>query len=32
MHGTENIKTLFSQDVKLEKKTRARFFRFYIAL
>ena len=30
MHGTENIKTLFSQDLKLETKTWASFFRFYI--
>ena len=30
LHGTENI-IFFSQDLKLEKKSRANFFRFYIA-
>ena len=30
MHGTENIKKLFSQDLKLEAKNVGTFFRFYI--
>ena len=32
MHGTENIKKLFSQDLKLETKNAGTFFRFYIVL
>ena len=32
MHGTENIKKLFSQDLKLETKNVGTFFRFYIVL
>ena len=32
MHGTENIKKLFPQDLKLETKNAARLFRFYILL
>ena len=31
-HGTENIKKLFSQDLKLETKIPGIFFRFYIVL
>ena len=32
LHGSENIKKLFSQDLKLETKIPTRFFRFYIVL
>ena len=32
MHGTENIKKLFSQDLKLETKNVGMFFRFCIVL
>ena len=32
MHGTENIKKLFSQYLKLETKNGGKFFRFYIVL
>ena len=32
MHGTENIKKLFPQDLKLETKNAARVFRFFIFL
>ena len=32
MHGTENIKKLFSQNLKLETKNASRFLRFYIVL
>ena len=32
MHGTENIKKLFSQDLKLETKIPGTFFRPYIVL
>ena len=32
MHGTENIKKLFSQDLNQKQNTRAWFFRFYIVL
>ena len=31
-YGTENIKKLFAQDLKLEKKPRTLVFRFYIVL
>ena len=31
-HGTENIKKLFSQDLKLETKNTGTFFGFYIVL
>ena len=29
-HGTENTKKIFTQDLKLQRKIWARFFRFYI--
>ena len=32
LHGTENIKIFFSQDLKLETQISSTFFRFYIAL
>ena len=32
LHGTENIKKSFSEDLKLETKISGTFFRFYIAL
>ena len=32
LHGTENIKKNFSQDLKLETQISSTFFRFYIAL
>ena len=32
MHGTENIKKLFSHDLKLETKNTGTFFGFYIVL
>ena len=32
LHGTENIKKSFSEDLKLETKISGTFFRFFIAL
>ena len=32
LHGTENIKKLFSQDLKSETKIRGNFLRFYVVL
>ena len=32
LHGTENIKKLFSQDLKLETKILGTFFSFYLVL